>query len=110
LYDIIRASTALSGPEAQARLKPETTILGKWQNISGKETIEFFKDGSVNFLSDGRSPMGGDYKIIDDSHVRMSFGGFAGFAGPQVWRFSVSGNQLTLKLPDGKIVRYGRAK
>jgi tetratricopeptide (TPR) repeat protein len=108
LHHIIRASTALSDSEAQARLKPEVAILGKWQN--SKETVEFFKDGTVNFISDGR-PTVGEYKIVDNSHLRIHFlSGFAVLAGPQVWKFAVSENQLTLNLPDGKIVGYGRAK
>jgi hypothetical protein len=105
LHEIIRTRNG-----EQAGVKPEEALLGKWQNIGHKETIEFFKDGSVNFLSDDHSPMGGDYKIIDDSHVRMSLGGFAGLAGPTVWKFSVSRDQLTLTLPDGTVALYRKVK
>ena len=109
LHGVLRAVISLSDPGAHERLKPEVAILGKWQNINSNETAEFFKDGTVNFISDG-SPMGGDYKIVDDTHVRLHPGGFGGLAGPMVWKFAVSGEQLTLNLPDGKVAMYRRVR
>jgi hypothetical protein len=109
LHAVLRAADLPSGPGGRGGVTPAEAILGKWRNISGKETVEFFKDGTLQFISDG-SPMGGDYKIVDDSHIRVAFGGFAGLAGPMVWQFAISGEQLTLTLPDGKVARYRRVR
>jgi hypothetical protein len=109
LHAILSAADLPSSPGGRGEVKPEEALLGKWQNIGHKETVEFFKDGTVNFLSDG-SPMEGDYKIVDDTHMRLHLGGFGGLAGPMVWKFAVSGDQLTLTLPDGKVAMYRRVQ
>ena len=89
--------------------KPENAILGKWKEIDKTETIEFFKDGTVSVVDKGMS-MGGNYKFIDDDHLRLELGGLGALAGPMVFTVSVSKNELTLTNPQGKVSKYRRAQ
>lgn len=89
--------------------KPENVIVGKWHEIDGTETIEFFKDGTVSVVDMGM-PMGGNYKFIDDTRLRLELGGLGALVGPVVVKVSVSRNELILTMPDGKVLKYRRAK
>jgi hypothetical protein len=84
--------------------KPDRAIVGKWEQIGQESDLffEFFKDGTVtctgySYLL-GRVTLTGDYKIIDDSHIRVNLEQFLGglLGGSVVYKFHISGNQLTL--------------
>ncbi len=90
--------------------KPENAIIGKWKEINGTGTIEFFKDGTVIAVDEGMS-IGGSYKFIDKDRIKMEFQGFLGaLAGPIVAKVSISDNELTFIMPDGTIEKYKRIK
>ncbi|TSA40473.1 MAG: hypothetical protein D4R58_02620 [Betaproteobacteria bacterium] len=102
--------------------KPEDAIVGEWRRIDGMEQIIFFKDGTVNEVSqdwmpDLRRPLGktvfsrtkgGSYKFIDTDHMKMDWGSW--YAGPIVSKVSISADELTLTSPDGKVSKYKRTK
>lgn len=88
---------------------PENPLLGKWRNPNTNETFEFFKDGTVNVFGGGPPGGGGEYAVIDDSHVRLQVFRLSG-PGPTVWKFSVSRDQLTLTSPEGRVAMYRRVK
>lgn len=89
--------------------KPEAVIIGKWDEIDGTETIEFFKDGTVTIVDKGIS-LSGNYKFIDDDHIRIDLGGIGALAGPMISKVSISKDELSLTTSDGDIYKYQRVK
>lgn len=87
----------------------ESQIIGKWKEIDGTETIEFFKDGTVSVV-DEDMPMGGDYKFVDDGHLRIELGGLGALVGPMVFTVSISKNELSLTDANGKVSKYRRVE
>ncbi|MBI3797829.1 MAG: hypothetical protein HY268_12785 [Deltaproteobacteria bacterium] len=88
---------------------PENPLLGKWQNPNTNETFEFFKDGAVNVFGGGPPSGGGQYAVVDDSHVRLQVFRLSG-PGATVWKFAVSRDQLTLTSPEGRVAMYRKVK
>lgn len=85
----------------------KNAILGKWEETDGTETIEFFRDGTVNIVDKGRLIAGG-YRFIDDDRLRLDLGGLGALAGSMILKVSVSGNELILTNPQGEVSRYRR--
>jgi len=72
-------------------------IIGKWQEVDGRMTFEFFKEGTVvhvGYLGSNPLTLTGSYKFIDDTHIRMDFEGI--FGGANVYEFHISGDRMTL--------------
>jgi hypothetical protein len=90
--------------------KPENVLLGKWQSIYSNETIELLKDGTVTINNPKGKSATGDFKLADDEHIRIEFKGLRGLGDPVVFKFSVSGDELSLTFPDGKGSKYRRVK
>ena len=77
-------------------------LLGKWHGVSGPgvaDSIQFFKDGTVSTVQYG-VPVGGEYSLIDDEHVRVVM------SRTYVFRFSVDGSRLTLVDEGGTTFTY----
>jgi len=89
--------------------KPENDIVGKWSEIGGKETIEFFKDGTVSVFSEGIA-MGGSFRFFEKDRIKLEFGGLGALAGPILAKVSIKGDELTLTMPDGDVSKYKRVK
>lgn len=89
--------------------KPEDTIVGKWSEVEGTETLEFFKDGTISLVSRGM-PMGGSYKFVDTDRMKWELGGMGALTGPIIVTVSISGNVLTLTMPNGNVGKYKRTK
>ncbi len=89
----------------QSRSSKRDLLIGKWESMDGKETIEFFKDGTVMVISRGL-PFGGTYKLIDHSSLRLKVESI--FPMVVVMKFSVSRNSLSLTDPYGKTTKYKR--
>lgn len=87
--------------------KPENEILGKWKEIRGTETMEFFKDGTISVVNRGMS-MGGSYKFVDKDRIKLELGGLGALAGPIVAKVSFSSGELTFTMPDGRISKYSK--
>jgi hypothetical protein len=87
----------------------ENAIVGRWKVINGAETMELFQDGTLT-VSDKGMNMGGTYKFVDKDRIKVDLGGLAALAGPFVATVSISGEELTWTMPDGKISKYSRAK
>ncbi len=90
-----------------ASYSQENAILGKWQEINGKETLEFFSDGTVSWVSLSGITKGdanaAKYEFIDSSHIKLSIGGMA-----EAQEFSILGDGLTLTDPRGVTKEYQR--
>jgi hypothetical protein len=89
--------------------KPEDAIVGKWKELGGTETMEFFRDGTVSVVDEGMS-MAGSYKFVDKDRVKVELGGLGALMGPVVARVSISGEDLSWTMPDGKVSRYKRSR
>ncbi|MDI6735075.1 MAG: hypothetical protein QME42_02585 [bacterium] len=87
--------------------KPENEIVGKWEEIGGTESIEFFKDGTVSGVDKGRS-MVGSYKFVDKDRIKMEMGGFGALTGPVIMKVSFSGGELTFTTQDSKVLKYSK--
>lgn len=78
-------------------------ILGKWNIIGSRETIEFFEDGTI-IIDSKKGSLVGDYRFLDENRIRIDLSGIGTMAGSQVARISKVNNRLTLdKLFDQKI-------
>ncbi|MEW6573252.1 MAG: hypothetical protein AB1374_06425 [Bacillota bacterium] len=88
---------------------PEKAIIGKWSEIDGTETIEFFKDGTLTVADEGMD-MGGSYEFVEKNRIRVELGGLGALAGPFVATVSISGNELTWTMPDGEVSKYRRVR
>jgi len=89
--------------------KPEEAIIGKWSEIGATEKMEFFKDGTIT-INDKGINMVGKYTFVDKDRIRVEFGGLAAKIGPIVVTVSISGDELTWTMPDGKSSKHRREK
>jgi hypothetical protein len=89
--------------------KPENEIVGKWKEIGGTETLEFFKDGTISVI-DKRMSLGGSYKFVGKDRIKFELGGLGALTGPIVEKVSFSGRELILTMPDGKVSKYSKFK
>lgn len=88
---------------------PAGTIVGKWQEVQGTETLEFFKDGTVTAVDMG-VPLSGKYKMADRNRITIELGGLGALAGPQVYQVQVSDNELVLTDAQGVTTKYRRLR
>jgi hypothetical protein len=85
-------------------------IIGKWQEIAGdNETMEFFKSGTFSLVSKGRT-IGGKYSTLEDGRIKLKLGGTGDEPRPIVMHVALSGDELSITDPFGKVSRYSRAK
>ena len=82
-------------------------ILGSWYEIGGTESIQFFKDGSIQLLSDGNQ-ISGNYTFPDENTIRMEFGGLGALAGPMIAEYKIESGFLLLRYSDGTSSRYAK--
>jgi hypothetical protein len=87
----------------------ESAIIGKWQEIGGEETMEFFKDGTITGTALGMS-FGGKYNFVDKDRIKIELGGIGAIVGPRVVKVEISGNELSMTDSNGKVSKYRRAK
>ena len=87
--------------------KPEKRIVGKWKEIGGTETMEFFKNGTVHVMDNGLN-LEGSYKIVGGGKIKFELRGLGPLAGPVIEKLSFSGGRLIFKMPDGKESSYAK--
>lgn len=85
----------------------QKNIVGKWQDVQGTESMEFFKDGTVTAKAGGMS-LGGKYSFVDDERIKIELGGMGALAGPTIAKVAISGNELTLTDENDKPTKYRR--
>lgn len=89
--------------------KPENAIAGKWQDINGTDTMEFFKNGTVRAI-DKQSSLAGNFKFIDKDRIKIELEGVGASAGSLTAKVAISNGVLTLTMPDGKDLKYKKAQ
>ena len=88
--------------------KTEHTILGKWAETGGAETLEFFQDGTVA-IEDQGTGIGGTFKFLGTDRIRLDVAVLnVLFGGPVVAKVSIAGDELTLTMPNDDVQKYRR--
>lgn len=87
---------------------PEKAIVGRWTEVGGDETMEFFKEGTINVS--GQLTMAGTYKWLDKDRIKLELGGIGALAGPVVLQVAIKSDELTLTDSSGKPSKYKRSK
>ncbi len=104
LLSIFLAVLALSVPSCSPKSQP--TAIGKWQEINGRDTIEFLKDGTyqgtlIAELQKSPVDIGGSY-TVQGNFMNLKVTKPEGLA-PMTWKleFSHSNNEITVTFQDG---------
>lgn len=84
-------------------------ILGKWKSIDDKETIEFYKDGTMVNEKFGEK-LTGNYNFVNKNQIQIILKEKGKFTTNIICVFSVSKNELSLTLPDKSINKYRRVR
>ena len=92
---IFLASCALAMQDKLPGLK--TAIIGKWKEIGGPTTIQFFDGGTV-ILAGKEKTMTAYYKVVDEEHLRIEpkFSAKVSEDSARVVKFSIVRDQLTI--------------
>ena len=122
LLCIVVLLSACSAKAGEA-LRQQKAVLGKWQEIGGTETIEFFKNGTVIYvLKEGR--LNGTYEVVGVigdveqsadqlvgfGEIRVDFHGIGPLALPAIGKVSSSGDELVLTLSSGRAGKFKKVK
>jgi hypothetical protein len=109
--EIVKIAKLRRKPESSDIIQPsdETAIIGRWKEIDGSETIEFFKGGTVSIVDRGKSTAG-DYRFLDVGRLRFDLGGIGAVAGPMIFSASIIGDKLILTDANGKATKYTRIR
>ncbi len=78
------------------------SLVGKWKNKEGKDTIEFFKEGTV-CARENYVELCGTYRFVDDNRIRVRFGSMGEI---EIYNIAFSDNELTIFFPNGESNRF----
>lgn len=78
------------------------SLVGKWKNKEGKDTIEFFKEGTV-CARENNVELCGNYRFVDDNRIRVRFGRMGEI---EIYNISISDNELTIFFSNGESCRF----
>ena len=85
-------------------------FVGKWQEIAGdNETLEFSKSGSFSLVSKGRT-LDGKYSDLENGRIKLELGGTGAATRPAILYVALSGEELTVTDPFGRVSKYARGK
>lgn len=92
--------------KSQSPSSIENAIVGKWSSSTNDgHILQFFKDGTISASKGGASSVG-DYRFVDNTHVRTDFKQFD-ITATTVSEVSISNNELTVTI-DGYSEKYTR--
>lgn len=97
VLSILLCSSCTGGPHGQ--------LVGKWVNKEGKDTIEFFKEGTV-CIRDRDVEVCGTYRFVDDDRIRVRFESINEI---EIFNIAISGNELTIFFSNGECSTFRRA-
>ena len=81
---------------------PRDSLVGKWKNKEGKDTIEFFQEGTV-CARESNVELCGNYRFVDDNRIRVRFGRMGEI---EIYNIPISNNELTIFFPSGDSCRF----
>jgi hypothetical protein len=90
---------------ASCSLKPTWDVVGKWEKVGGKETLEFTRDGMVNYIN-GVVTLNAHYRFTDEKHLKIDLGGL----GSLSMKASVAKDAFTLTDSEGKSTEFRKLK
>jgi len=99
----------LLAPAAACWSSREDALVGTWRQIDGSEVLQFFAGGEV-IQEDSGGSIGAAFRFIDDTHIRVDFGGPAAYAPPRTFRVEVGTDTLELTDEKNVIKRYRRTE
>lgn len=82
----------------------EKLIVGRWEAVDNAQTVEFFNDGTL-LVSRGEALVGGGYKFLDETHLRLGFGDQD---EAMVVEVSLSDDELIMTEEEGTEIVYHR--
>ena len=84
---------------------PQGTLVGRWVNKEGKDTIEFFKEGTV-CIRDRDVEVCGTYRFVDDDRIRVRFESINEI---EIFNIAISRGELTIFFSNGECSTFRRA-
>lgn len=90
---------------ASCTLKPAWDVVGKWEKVGGKETLEFTRNGMVNYTN-GVITLTAPYSFTDEKHLKIDLGGL----GSLSMQASVAKDIFTLVDAKGKATEFRKVK
>lgn len=90
--------------------KMEQSILGRWGEVNGPTTLEFFKQGTV-IIATNEKATSAYYEFVDEESVKIEpkFRSREMKDDSKVWRVAIRGDQLTV-VDGGKATRFQRQR
>ncbi len=80
-------------------------IIGKWQEVDGPETVEFFKDGTIKGIAYNGTVVQGKYTFVENDRIKVEFGREEAVE----FKFTISGNEMILFLqPNNRATSFRR--
>ena len=103
-----RACTQKPVPSPHREISPlEQTVLGKWQEIGGEESlVEFFPDGKFLYVEKGKRYTG-QYHFLENNRLQFDFGGWF---GAQVYEVRISGDEMFLTESNGEVSKFKKVR
>ena len=89
---------------------PEKAVVGKWCEIEGMKSLEFFGDGTLhlgNMEGCNKTTLAGDYRLTDNNHINVSLRGEESIPSI-VWEMGIDKDALTINEETGEST-YTRA-
>jgi hypothetical protein len=71
--------------------------------------MDFSKSGTFHLVAKGRT-IEGKYSMLEDGRIKLELGGAGAELRPIVVRIALSGDELSMSDPFGKVSRYRRGK
>jgi hypothetical protein len=97
---IILILALLGGVVTACSIISPLIIIGKWQDNSSQNQIEFTWDRHI-IVDSGGTVVTGTYEPVGDNYVKVKFDGFSGawlnLFGGDTWKYQVSVDTMTLQ-------------
>jgi hypothetical protein len=93
----------LLGAVASCSSKPTDAIVGKWQQVDGKEVLEFLKDGTLTTTYDNSVET---CRFLDEDRMRVEGAG----KPAMVLTVRITGEELKITYPNGNTTTHRRIK
>lgn len=81
------------------------TLVGKWINKEGKDTIEFFKEGTI-CIRESDVEVCGSYRFVDDDRIRVRFSSIDEI---EIFNIAIKDNELTIFFSNGECSSFKRS-
>ena len=105
---VVLSACSMTAPEAKTPLAQ--AIVGKWRQIDGTRTVQFFSEGTMITVH-GQRAMTASYKVLDNAslEVEPKYHLGAGLTPTVVMKASITRDELTLT-DSAETVKYQREK